>query len=219
MCVPWKVLGLAEAVRNTWKVRAWRTCVGINKSLENYEVWDAQCACMCPDIWHKARERKRKPPPQTTYTALPLDWQVSHFLCMHHEFKFGSNFSLWDISCLATNTENSQKPAKKEYGNRKQEFKFLFGRIYLYDLEQVPRTQYFNLKKEYGHLRHLRWLWLTDQLINPHWDFPSCQVLSWSEAAVATRAELPYRAQFVYECVSLFNKDTKWTRTHIYTTH
>lgn len=82
--------------------------------------------------WHmptnKAREWKRNPTsPQITHTALPLDRKVSHFLWRPHEFKFGSNFSWWDISCFAINAENSQKPAKKEHGNRQQKSKFSSG--------------------------------------------------------------------------------------------
>lgn len=118
MWATWKVPGLAEAMKEPVEelTRAWK--------ITKYGMYSVH-ACSLTHANKARREWKRKPAcPQVTHTALPLDRKVSHFLCMHHEFKFGSKFSFWDISCFAINAENSQKPAKKEYGNRRQKHKF-----------------------------------------------------------------------------------------------
>lgn len=57
-----------------------------------------------------------------------MDWKVT-FLCMHHEFKFGDKISWCDIPCFAINAAISQKTERKEYENRKSEFKFWFGQL------------------------------------------------------------------------------------------
>lgn len=106
MWVTWTVPGLAEAMREPVEelTQAWK--------ITKYRMYSVH-ACSLTHA-NKAGEWKWKlTSPQITHTALPLDRKVSHFLCMHHEFKFGSNFSLWDISCFAIKCRKFPKASKE----------------------------------------------------------------------------------------------------------
>lgn len=114
--------------------RQGRPARGINKGLEKYKLRAIVCVCVraCHTLTHmliKERGWKRKtfpPKKKITQSVLSLDWKVSNFLCTHHAFKFGNNFSLCDFSCFATNIANSQKTDRKGNGNRNSEFKSWF---------------------------------------------------------------------------------------------
>ena len=112
--------GLQEELTRDWKSTSWElVCVCVCVCV---------CACTLTHMLIKERGWKRKtfPPKKITQSVLSLDWKVSNFLCTHHAFKFGNNFSLCDFSCFATNIANSQKTDRKGNGNRKSEFKSWF---------------------------------------------------------------------------------------------
>lgn len=218
MWVTWKVPGLAEAMKEPVEelTRAWK--------ITKYGMYSVH-ACSLTHA-NKAREWKWKlTSPQITHNALPLDWKVSHFLCMHHEFKFGSNFSLWDISCFAINAENSQKPTKKEYGNRRQKCKFSSSQ----DLPSQPWAGPRNLVFQPAERRYR--VHTPGTLADFGKDssasrsslsssFLGSTYRSGSEAVWQSAQQcLPYRAQFLDESLSLFkvsNTQTQNRHTHIY---
>lgn len=181
--------------------------------------------------WHmptnKAREWKRNPTsPQITHTALPLDRKVSHFLWMPHEFKLGSNFSWWDISCFAINAENSQKPAKKKHGNRKQKSKFSSGQGLPSQPWAGPRNFVFQPAKTRYHVDTPGTLAdcgkdssASRSSLNS--SFLGSTHRSGSKVRQSAQQCLPCRAQFLDESVSLFkvsNTETQNGHTCIHYT-
>lgn len=138
---------------------------------------------------HQARWVKESPIPTKSH-ELHYPWieKGTHFLHMHQEFKFGSNFSLWDISCVAINIENSQKLAKTDYGSRKIDR----VQVFVWPLSTFQRSRFsawkdtrYNL--DFVHFGRLWWS-LSEvmtsclQLTNLPWAFPSCQVLKWGSS-------------------------------------
>lgn len=128
-------------MKDTQKVRAWRICGGISKTLENYKVWDVT-VCTRVHQYGERREKQALPLKSHTLHCHWIEKSVISCVCiMNLNLEAISPCKRFHALLLIQKIPRSQQRKNMEIESWNSTFHLVS--IYLHDLEQVPRTQVF----------------------------------------------------------------------------